>query len=67
MNHSANVMGHQSFVIDPSLMPLPVANVVDTSALKSEEEETAAEDAVPTVDGEEAAEGEGEAEGGDEA
>ena len=45
-----------------------VATVVAPSAMKSEEEEAAAADAVPTVDGEEAAEGEGEAsEGGDEA
>ena len=44
-----------------------VATVVAPSAMKSEEEETAAADAVPTVDGEEAeaAEGEGEAEGGE--
>ena len=45
-----------------------VATIVAPSAMKSEEEETAAADAVPTVDGEEAAEGEGEAaEGGEEA
>jgi large subunit ribosomal protein L25 len=48
-----------------------VATVVAPSAMKSEEEETAAADAVPTVDGEEgeAAEGEGEgaAESGNEA
>ena len=48
-----------------------VATVVAPSAMKSEEEEAAAADAVPTVDGEEgeAAEGEGEgaAEGGEEA
>jgi len=44
-----------------------VATLVAPSAMKSEEEETAAADAVPTVDGEEAeaAEGEGEAEGGE--
>ena len=44
-----------------------VATIVAPSAMKSEEEETAAADAVPTVDGEEAeaAEGEGEAEGGE--
>ena len=34
-----------------------VATIVAPSAMKSEEEETAAADAVPTVDGEEAAEG----------
>lgn len=44
-----------------------VATIVAPSAMKSEEEETAAADAVPTVDGEEA-ESEGEAaEGGEEA
>ena len=45
-----------------------VATLVAPSAMKSEEVETAAADAVPTVDGEEAeaAEGEGEAEGGSE-
>jgi large subunit ribosomal protein L25 len=44
-----------------------VATIVAPSAMKSEEEETAAADAVPTLDGEEA-EGEGEAaEGGEEA
>jgi large subunit ribosomal protein L25 len=44
-----------------------VATIVAPSAMKSEEEETAAADAVPTVDGEET-EGEGEAaEGGSEA
>ena len=44
-----------------------VATLVAPSAMKSEEEETAAADAVPTVDGEEAeaAGGEGEAEGGE--
>jgi large subunit ribosomal protein L25 len=44
-----------------------VATVVAPSAMKSEDEETAAADAVPTVDGQEAeaAEGEGEAEGGE--
>jgi large subunit ribosomal protein L25 len=49
----------------------PAITVVAPSAMKSEEEETAAADAVPTVDGEEgeAAEGEGEgaAETGNEA
>ena len=45
-----------------------VATIVAPSAMKSEEEEAAAADAVPTVDGEETAEGEGEAaEGGEEA
>ena len=45
-----------------------VATIVAPSAMKSEEDEAAAADAVPTVDGEEAAEGEGEAsESGDEA
>jgi len=44
-----------------------VATIVAPSAMKSEEEETAAADAVPTVEGEET-EGEGEAaEGGEEA
>src|SRR5829696_2883884 len=44
-----------------------VATIVAPSAMKAEEEEAAAADAVPTVDGEEA-EGEGQAaEGGDEA
>jgi large subunit ribosomal protein L25 len=44
-----------------------VATLVAPSAMKSEDEETAAADAVPTVDGQEAeaAEGEGEAEGGE--
>ena len=44
-----------------------VATLVAPSAMKSEDEETAAADAVPTVDGEEAeaAEGEGEADGGE--
>ena len=46
-----------------------VATIVAPSAMKSEEDETAAADAVPTVEGEEAeggeAEGEAEAEGGE--
>jgi len=41
-----------------------VATIVAPSAMKAEEEETAAEGEVPTVEGEEAAEG-GEAEGGE--
>ena len=42
-----------------------VATIVAPSAMKAEEEETAPADAVPTVEGEEGAEGEGgEAEGG---
>ena len=47
-----------------------VATIVAPSAMKAEDEETAPADAVPTVEGEEAAEGEGEgdaAEGGEEA
>ena len=44
-----------------------VATIVAPSAMKAEEEETAPADAVPTVEGEEGAEGEGEAsEGGEE-
>jgi large subunit ribosomal protein L25 len=42
-----------------------VATIVAPSAMKAEEEETAPADEVPTVEGEEAAEGEGEEEGGE--